>query len=70
MAGRIRAPFTTEQVERLNEYQRAGTFHPYTCPGDMPTCIDRRELVATEAGWVCQCGAYRQDWAHEMTVAR
>lgn len=28
---KITAPFTEEQVKNLNEYQKAGRFHPYTC---------------------------------------
>jgi hypothetical protein len=58
--------WTDAQVERLNGYQRSRQFHPYTCPGELKVCEDKRELVATRQGWVCQCGRYRQDWAHEM----
>lgn len=71
----IHAPWTDEQVERLNQYQQAGRFHPYTCPGrdddaddDADDCPDRN-LIATTDGWVCQCGAYRQTWAHGFTAA-
>lgn len=27
----INTPFTKEQVDKLNEYQRKGIFHPITC---------------------------------------
>lgn len=65
---KIIAPFTPEQVEALNAYQEKGYFHPFTCPGeedegDAP--CPSRNLIATEAGWVCSCGRYTQDWAHE-----
>lgn len=58
------APWTPEEVERLNAQQKAGQFHPYTCPGDLPACQKHRELIATEQGWVCACGEYKQGWAH------
>ena len=66
---RLRAPFTPEQVEALNEYQQGGWMHPFTCGG---TCRERlgieAELVATEAGWVCETCDYTQDWAHPMMI--
>ena len=70
MTDTIRAPWTQEQVDRLNEYQRAGAFHPFTCPREH-SCSERLygavELVATVDGWVCpkDCD-YTQDWAHAM----
>jgi hypothetical protein len=64
----IKAPWTDEQVAALNRWQSRGDVHPFTCPGDGPGCGDHRELTATANGWVCACGRYRQDWAHEMMV--
>jgi hypothetical protein len=62
----MKAPFTPKQVEALNRWQQRGDVHPFTCPGDRGAlCIDR-ELNATPEGWVCQCGAYTQDWAHDF----
>jgi hypothetical protein len=80
MSNKIKAPFTAEQVEALNKYQRSGAFHPYTCIGKpriinklQPAMERTRELcpndgllIATEAGWVCPCGKCTQDWAHEF----
>jgi hypothetical protein len=56
---KITAPWTPEQVEALNAYQQLGMFHPFTC-GTQST-----SLVATEAGWICPCCTYKQDWAWE-----
>ena len=57
--------WTDEQVAMLNERQRRGDLHPYTCPGDYDICENQRELIATPQGWVCSCGQYRQGWSHE-----
>lgn len=56
--------WSEEQIKELNDFQRKGEFHPYTCPGDND-CSDRI-LIATENGWVCSCGEYTQDWAHSF----
>lgn len=78
----INAPFTLEQIEKLNEYQTKGMFHPFTCcsPGDIPECLRACKkvdgqiikgssdgvLIATTKGWVCPCGKYTQDWAYNF----
>jgi DNA polymerase III delta prime subunit len=121
----ITAQFTAEQVKNLNEFQKNGKFHPFTCGGKTDTCKRhsaynlRREkeaefkqhdvswlreevrkidndvykadtcldwqlvnilvsqdipysdenegiLIATTDGWVCPCGEYKQDWAHDF----
>ena len=58
----IQSPFTVEQVESLNGYQKAGPFHPFTCGTD--SC--RHDLIATEEGWVCPECDYTQCWAHDF----
>jgi hypothetical protein len=58
----IKAPFTFEQVEMMNEYQEMGVFHPYTCPRD------RSNLYATPAGWVCLRCTYTQDSVHDFVI--
>ena len=70
---RIAAPFTPEQVEQLNLFQQAGRFHPFTCySSGPPDRCERRlqksdgELTATLEGWVCACGFYTQQWAHDF----
>lgn len=58
----IEAPWTAEQVTKLNEWQACGWVHEFTCPTAHP---EGRALLATPSGWVClRCG-YRQYWAHE-----
>lgn len=59
MADINRTPWTDEQVKKLEEYQKEGHFHPYTCGNDSR----HRELVPTTDGWICQDCDYKQDWA-------
>lgn len=68
MSGQVTAPFTNEQVENLNGYQRSGVFHEFTCGNDFCLGVDGHKavLVATNDGWECPAGCgYTQDWAHE-----
>lgn len=71
----IRAPWSPDQVDALNRYQRQGNFHPFTCGGNRADKAhrdwamkngDRYQglLVATAKGWVCPVCGYTQDWAH------
>ncbi len=57
----VRAPWTSEQVDALNRWQRLGYVHEFTCNNDHP---GDRTLFATLNGWVCAHCDYRQDWAH------
>lgn len=66
LADPLRAPFTPEQVEILNRYQERGDLHPYTCPNWHGEPAVRRNLVATESGWICRHCAYTQNWAHGL----
>ena len=75
----IKAPFTKEQVEALNKYQKSGPSHPYTCNREPKECEVQGEdrdytkdgvLIATEAGWVCPCGKYKQDWCHDYNAVK
>jgi len=69
MADLVTAPWTAEQVESLNGFQRSGVMHPFTCSGGggpHSERIDGAVLVATESGWRCpvpDC-THQQDWAH------
>ena len=62
--------FTEEQVKHLNEQQKSGKVHPYTCDRSSMNCQLRFNegdgiLLATIDGWVCPCGNYKQNWAHK-----
>lgn len=62
MMGKIYAPWTPEQVDALNAFQRLGYVHPYTCSGHEGD--GNRDLIATRAGWICCHCDYKQGWAH------
>lgn len=75
---RILAPFSPEQVQRLNEWQtntgEGLSAHPFTCAnrddgqhGDAGGDIGI--LIATEGGWVCPFCDYTQNWAHAIMAA-
>lgn len=66
---KITAPFTEEQVKRLNEFQESG-MHEFTCcsPPHIAECTRKTKesegiLTATTEGWICPCKKYAQDWA-------
>ena len=67
----IKTPWTSEQVEVLNHYQKSGLMHPYTCGGNRK---DERHLdgegilVATENGWICPFCDYKQGWAGKFSI--
>lgn len=68
---KITAPFSDAQVEALNEFQKSGVMHPFTCgKNKSKKCklsdIHEGFLVATKNGWVCPDCGYRQDWAHDF----
>jgi hypothetical protein len=53
------APFTPIEVVALNEFQRSGIWHAFTCRDEQ--C--RRELFAAEARWICLGCSYMPDGA-------
>lgn len=64
----ITAPWTSEQVQALNDHQERGETSPYIC-GALHASGRSPVLDATHAGWVCPdptCD-YTQDWAHIPT---
>jgi hypothetical protein len=64
---RVYAPFSLDQIEALNAFQKLGYFHPFTC-GNRNDHVSNSTLVASEKGWSCphrECG-YTQDWAFEF----
>ncbi len=57
----VKAPFTKEEAEKLNQYQKLGFLHEFTCPNKHPD----RTLIAKEGeGWHCPHCDYTQNWAH------
>lgn len=64
----IKAPFTPEQVETLNEWQSSNSVHPFICsgPGEIFGCYGNCKLSATREGFICPCEKYTQDWAHDF----
>jgi hypothetical protein len=62
----LRAPWTSEQVDALNRYQRLGHVHEFTCK-EQHDGADRT-LYATREGWRCPHCAYTQDWAHKAML--
>lgn len=58
----IKAPFTEEQVHKLNLRQYDAMKHPYTCPLQGDAHYQEGVLVAYEDGWRCPHCGYRQDW--------
>ena len=67
--------WTPEQVKNLEEYQRSGAMHPFTCANrgklDQPhfdNGIDLGVLTPTIRGWICQCCDYTQNWAHDFML--
>lgn len=61
---KIQAPFNKEQVRSLNQFQKSGRMHPFTCPRVHHE--DTVVLSAATSGWWCPekgC-TYKQNWAH------
>lgn len=65
--------FTPEKVKELNERQKNGMLHPYTCDRKAKECETNKiprdcskdgVLIATTEGWICPCGKYKQNWSH------
>ena len=79
---KISPPYIEEQVKRMNEFQKSGKLHPFTCDGrpfipdkysahmerSRVICPNEGILEATKDGWVCRCGMYFQDWAYKIMV--
>ena len=60
-----------EQIDKLNEFQESGRFHPLTCcsyDGCDRSKNDWGVLVATEEKWVCPCGRYSQEYGSELNM--
>jgi hypothetical protein len=77
---KISAPFTEAQAAALNQYQRAGRMHPFTCPREHELSrvrhtgqmykAETRLVAMVHQGWECPDPAcdYTQNWAHTFMV--
>lgn len=69
---KINAPFTDKQVTALNQFQTFGMMYDFTCANN--NSCERSDdnnwgvLTATNDGWVCPCGKYKQKWAWEFMI--
>lgn len=62
----IYSPWTSEQVDALNRWQRSPYVHPFECVE--PHEGHDRALLATTEGWVCPHCNYCQEWAHRSML--
>ena len=57
--------WTDDEVRSLNDYQKCGVFHEFTCGTKEKHKIGAPDaLIATADGWVCPSCDYTQNWAH------
>lgn len=68
----VKAPFTEEQIVKINSFQENDATHEFTCcgPENIPECTrssgeSNGTLVAYKENLICPCGKYTQDWVHE-----
>lgn len=76
---KVFTPWTRQQAENLNAWQRCDWVHGFTCINDR-TNEDHRlvaellgfgdpgTLIATRLGWRCPACGYAQDWAHDFMM--
>lgn len=63
MHKQIKAPFTSKQVKGLNQYQKEGMLHNFTCGNPKHPDYMDDVLIASKEGWSCPSCNYKQDWA-------
>jgi len=64
---KVIAPWTTEEVKALNQYQKLNPTHAFICSEQH----DKESvLVATEDGWICPIVGcyYARDWAEDFML--
>ncbi|MFE6785148.1 hypothetical protein ACFVFF_23115 [Streptomyces sp. NPDC057680] len=66
----VRAPWNSEQVQALNDYQERGRREPRICGSDQHKTGRSPLLDATHSGWICPDPActYTSDWEWRSTV--
>lgn len=67
---KVTAPFNALQVLNLKAWQKLNIFHEFTCCShDGCNRLEQQGqgvLIPSEKGWVCPCGKYEQNWAHDF----
>jgi ribosomal protein L37AE/L43A len=58
MSDIIKAPWTPEQITKLESFQKDHRVHPYTCTAGHSHGV----LRPTTNGWICDICGYQQDW--------
>ena len=62
---RVHAPFTKDQVDSLNAYQKSGIFHQFTGNNNLLPEGEDDILVANREGWYSLNDPnYTQSWAY------
>lgn len=69
----IYAPFSSTQVAALENWQRSGVVHPFTCPHRTDGAHEQRygdlgALVPETSGWFCPDCGYSQLWCHDFML--
>lgn len=64
----VMAPFNSEQIYSLLQWQFRGEIHPYTCPNEDHE--NQRVLVPRVGGLICPACHYRQNWVYEVSTTK
>jgi hypothetical protein len=60
----VEAPFTEDQINSLNEFQKSRVMHPFTGGNELLPGNEEDILVAKEDGWISLNDPdYHQNWA-------
>jgi hypothetical protein len=57
----LKAPWTEDQVEWLENWQENDNYHPYTC-------VCGYSLQPSSKGWYCEYCDYKQNWCHDFSA--
>ena len=73
----VQAPFSQEQIDKINKYQESGQSNVLTCIGKIhipkkgilernrELCDNNGILVADKEGLVCPCGNCTEEWVYK-----
>lgn len=57
----VKAPFTDNQVSNINDFQKSGFMHEFTCGNHHD---GEKTLIAVNDGLICPTCDYTQNWVH------